>query len=116
MIPLWVEREIERQINLVEIKKELDNKGSEKGLELKIIELPQQDNDVLDFFDYSKAAQEFFNLFKGETCYSFVEELIKVLQNDIDESDRKLKEITTKYIQFKTKEQKETEETSNCSI
>lgn len=39
MIPLWVEREIERQINLVEIKKELDNKGSEKGLELKIIEL-----------------------------------------------------------------------------
>ncbi|HNR44040.1 MAG TPA: Glu-tRNA(Gln) amidotransferase subunit GatE [Methanofastidiosum sp.] len=39
MIPLWVEREIERQINLVEIKKELDNKGSEKDLELKIIEL-----------------------------------------------------------------------------
>jgi len=39
MIPLWVEREIERQINLVEIKKELNNKGSEKDLELKIIEL-----------------------------------------------------------------------------
>ncbi len=39
MIPLWVEREIERQSNLVEIKKELNNKGSEKDLELKIIEL-----------------------------------------------------------------------------
>jgi len=39
MIPSWVEREIERQINLVEIKKELNNKGSEKDLELKIIEL-----------------------------------------------------------------------------
>ncbi len=39
MIPLWVEREIERQINLVEIKKELNNKSSEKDLELKIIEL-----------------------------------------------------------------------------
>ena len=32
-------------------------------IELKIIELPQQDNDVLDSFDYSKAAQEFFDLF-----------------------------------------------------
>ncbi|MEN6379692.1 MAG: Glu-tRNA(Gln) amidotransferase subunit GatE [Methanofastidiosum sp.] len=39
MIPLWVEREIERQINLVEIKRELNNKGSERDLELKIIEL-----------------------------------------------------------------------------
>lgn len=73
-------------------------------IELKIIELPQQDNDILDFFDYSKAAQEFFDLFKEETCYSFVEELIKVLQNDIDESNKSLERITTKYIQFKTKE------------
>ena len=39
MIPLWAEREIERQINLVEIKKELNNRGSEKDLEFKSIEL-----------------------------------------------------------------------------
>ena len=39
MIPLWTEREVERQINLVEIKKELNSRGSEKDLELKIIEL-----------------------------------------------------------------------------
>jgi glutamyl-tRNA(Gln) amidotransferase subunit E len=39
MIPVWVEREIERQINLVEIKKELNKRGSEKDLEFKIIEL-----------------------------------------------------------------------------
>lgn len=39
MIPLWVEREIERQINLVEIKKELNNRGSDKDLEFKVIEL-----------------------------------------------------------------------------
>ena len=62
-------------------------------IELKIIELPQQDNDVLDSFDYSKAAQEFFDLFKEETCYSFVEELIKVLQNDINEFNKSLEKI-----------------------
>ncbi|HII95868.1 MAG TPA: Glu-tRNA(Gln) amidotransferase subunit GatE [Candidatus Methanofastidiosum sp.] len=39
MIPLWTEREVERQINLVGIKKELNSRGSEKDLELKIIEL-----------------------------------------------------------------------------
>ena len=39
MIPLWAEREIERQINLVKIKKELNNRGSEKDLEFKSIEL-----------------------------------------------------------------------------
>ena len=39
MIPVWVEREIERQINLVEIKKELNNRGSEKDLEFQFIEL-----------------------------------------------------------------------------
>ena len=39
MIPLWVEREIERQSNLVEIKKELNKRGSEKDLEFKIIEV-----------------------------------------------------------------------------
>ena len=39
MIPLWVEREIERQINLVEIKKELNKRGSEKNLQFKFIEL-----------------------------------------------------------------------------
>jgi len=39
MIPLWAEREIERQINLVEIKKELNNRGSEKDLEFNSIEL-----------------------------------------------------------------------------
>lgn len=73
-------------------------------VEIQITELPQQDNDILDSFDYSKAAQEFFNLFKGETCYSFVEELIKVLQNDINEFDKALERITAKYIQFKSKE------------
>lgn len=73
-------------------------------VEIQITELPQQENDILDSFDYSKAAQEFFDLFKGETCRSFVEELIKVLQNDIDESNKSLERITTKYIQFKTKE------------
>ena len=74
-------------------------------VEIQITELPQQDNDILDSFDYSKAAQEFFNSFKRETCYSFVEELIKVLQNDIDESNKSLERITAKYIQFKTKEE-----------
>ncbi|KYC45509.1 MAG: Glutamyl-tRNA(Gln) amidotransferase subunit E [Candidatus Methanofastidiosum methylothiophilum] len=39
MIPLWVEREVERQIALVEIKKELNKRGSEKDLEFKIIEV-----------------------------------------------------------------------------
>lgn len=39
MIPLWVEREIERQINLVEIKKELNNRCSDKDLQFKFIEL-----------------------------------------------------------------------------
>lgn len=73
-------------------------------VEIQINELPQQENDILDSFDYSKAAQEFFNLFKGETCYSFVEELIKVLQNDLNESNKSLERITAKYIQFKTKE------------
>ena len=73
-------------------------------IELKITELPQQDNDVLDSFDYSKAAQEFFNLFKEETCYSFVEELIKVLQNDINEYNKALERINTKFIKFESKE------------
>ena len=39
LIPLWVEREIERQINLVEIKKELHRRSSEKELEFKFIEI-----------------------------------------------------------------------------
>ena len=81
-------------------------------VELKIIELPQQDNDILDSFDYSKAAQEFFNLFKEETCYSFVEELIKVLQHDIDESNKSLERITAKFIKFKSKEDLRREEIS----
>ena len=81
-------------------------------IELKITELPQQDNDVLDSFDYSKAAQEFFNLFKGETCYSFVKELIKILQNDIDESNKSLERITAKFIKFKSKEDLRREEIS----
>ena len=76
-------------------------------IELKIIELPQQDNDVLDSFDYSKAAQEFFDLFKEETCYSFVEELIKVLQNDINEFNKSLEKINAKFIKFKSKEELE---------
>lgn len=74
------------------------------AVEIQITELSQQDNDILDFFDYSKAAQEFFNLFKGETCYSFVEELIKVLQNDIDKYNKSLEKINVKFIKFKSKE------------
>ena len=81
-------------------------------IELKIIELPQQDNDVLDSFDYSKAAQEFFDLFKEETCYSFVEELIKILQNDINESNKALERINTKFIKFKSKEDLERQKIS----
>ena len=81
-------------------------------IELKIIELPQQDNDIFDFFDYSKAAQEFFDLFKEETCYSFVEELIKILQNDINESNKALERINTKFIKFKSKEDLERQKIS----
>lgn len=81
-------------------------------IELKIIELPQQDNDILDSFDYSKAAQEFFDLFKEETCYSFVEELIKILQNDINESNKALERINTKFIKFKNKEDLERQKIS----
>ncbi len=42
MIPLWVEREIERQINLVEIKKELNGRCKDNDLKFDMIEL----NDV----------------------------------------------------------------------
>ncbi len=41
MIPLWIEREIERQISLVEIKEKLNNKGSEKDLHFKFIPLTE---------------------------------------------------------------------------
>ena len=85
-------------------------------VEIQITELPQQDNDILDSFDYSKAAKEFFDLFKGETCRSFVEELIKVLQNDLDQSNKSLERITTKYIQFKTKEELRREQLSRNII
>lgn len=85
--------EIELKINNLDIL-ELENNG--ESLE----------------FDYSKAAQEFFNLFKEETCYSFVEELIKVLQNDIDESNKSLERITAKFIKFKSKEDLRREEIS----
>ena len=78
--------EVELKINILDIL-ELEETG--KSLE----------------FDYSKAAQEFFDSFKGETCRSFVEELIKVLQNDLDQSNKSLERITAKYIQFKTKEE-----------
>ena len=85
-------------------------------VKIQITELPQQDNDIFDSFDYSKAAKEFFDLFKEETCRSFVEELIKVLQNDIDESNKSLERITAKYIQFKTKEELRREQISRNII
>ncbi|KYC52483.1 MAG: Glutamyl-tRNA(Gln) amidotransferase subunit E [Candidatus Methanofastidiosum methylothiophilum] len=39
MIPIWVEREIERQISLVKIMKELTNRGSEKDLKFEFVNL-----------------------------------------------------------------------------
>jgi len=39
MIPLWIEREIERQINLVKIRNELNKRGSAEDLEFNSIEI-----------------------------------------------------------------------------
>lgn len=39
MIPLWVEREIERQINLIKIRKELNKRGLERDLKFDIIDI-----------------------------------------------------------------------------
>lgn len=46
MIPLWIEREIERQINLVKIRNELNKRGSAEDLEFNSIE-------ITDIFKYT---------------------------------------------------------------
>lgn len=41
MIPTWIEREIERQISLVRIMKELNTRGSEKDIQFKFVPLTE---------------------------------------------------------------------------
>ena len=82
-------------------------------LEIKSFDLTSlEDESNFIEFDYQKAALEFFNSFKNETCDLFVEHLKDVLQYTLNKSEESLNKITKRCIEFKSRETLQREEIS----